>query len=457
MYHLLKKKTLPVFLLLLIMTVFLTAAVNTAEAAKKKRAAPPVDRYASIVIEASTGFVLSEKNADKRLYPASLTKMMTLYMTFEALENGTLRKNQRLTVSKRAAQQEPSKIGIPPGGSIRVEDAILALVTKSANDVAVILAEGISGSEDRFARAMTAKARQLGMNATNFSNASGLHNSAQYSTARDMATLGQALIRDFPRHYRYFSTSSFSYAGVTHKNHNKLMATYDGMDGIKTGYVNASGYNLVASATRGSTRLIGVVFGGKTSQSRNLHMAGLLDSGFTKISDVRIAGLISSRSKSAAVPLRKPPSAATVPLSQEVAAWRAPETRKKGSTTAAAPAFNAMDLVAEEGDTDDQSSPASFAEDFRPRPLNTNPIGDAGSDWTIQVGAFSSHAAGLNALKAARQRLPSHIIDKSRYMIVPLMTNRGVIYRARFGGLLRREATEACNILQGSCLILNQP
>ena len=236
--------------------------------------------YASIVIDAQTGHVLHEVNPDTRNHPASLTKMMTLYMVFDALRQGKLSLNSHLPVSKYAASMVPTKLGLKPGGQIQVKHAILALVTKSANDAAVVLAEALGGTESGFADKMTARARRLGMDRTRFRNASGLTHSSQLSTARDMATLALALIRDFPREYRYFSTREFSYRGHRYTNHNKLLDAYRGTDGIKTGYTRAAGYNLVASARRDGRRLVAVVFGGKSSRARNQDVMALLDRGF---------------------------------------------------------------------------------------------------------------------------------------------------------------------------------
>lgn len=489
--NLITRKTMrKIFLMLLIVMIAVTAG-TAAEAARKKvrKAAPQPDRYASIVIEADTGYVLSEKNPDKKLYPASLTKMMTLYLTFEALEQGKLQKYSRLPVSKRAAFQEPSELGLTAGTSIRVEDAILGLVTKSANDVAVVLAEGIGGSETRFAAMMTAKAKALGMANTRFVNASGLHHPSQVSSARDMARLGQALIKDFPSQYRYFSTSSFTFAGKTYGNHNHLMKTYKGMDGLKTGYVYASGYNLAASAKRDGTRLIGVVFGGRTAKSRNDHMAQILDAAFNKTQDLRVARLIEQRRQGGAadteladagtLPLPKPsaPTTSTTAVAQNVAVSKSSNRYAAQEVADASPQFNAMGLAMglsdeEQGDTenDDVVTPlsddrvvalkkekASFTQDFQPRSLNTTTMASAATangGWSVQVGAFSSHEAGMSALQSMRSKLPAHITGGSQYTIAPLMTNRGMIYRARLAGLGREQATHACRILQGNCLIL---
>jgi len=257
--------------------------------AKKKAAETPNNKYASIIVDAASGAVLSEKNASKRLHPASLTKVMTLMLLFDALENGNVRLNDKIYISKHAAAQQPSKLGLVAGSSIRVEDAILAVVTKSANDIAAAIGEHLAGSESRFAARMTQRAHQIGMTKTNFANASGLHNPAQISTARDMAILARYIIVRYPNYYRYFSTKQFTYRGKTMTNHNRLMQSYPGMDGFKTGFINQSGFNLIASAKRDGQRLIGVVFGGKSWKSRNDHMASLLNTGFAQLGDIRYA------------------------------------------------------------------------------------------------------------------------------------------------------------------------
>jgi len=240
-------------------------------------------RYASFVMDADSGEVLHSINADTRNYPASLTKMMTLYMMFEALGEGRLRMDDRIMMSRRAANQPPSKLGLKPGRTLSVRDAVLALTVKSANDVAAAVAEHMAGTERQFALLMTAKARSLGMRNTTFRNASGLPNRGQMSTARDMATLARALVIHFPKLYGYFSAPKFTFSGQTYKTHNQLLTNYEGTDGIKTGYIRASGFNLVASVKRGNRRLIGVVFGARNSKSRNRLMVRLLDKGWAKI------------------------------------------------------------------------------------------------------------------------------------------------------------------------------
>lgn len=432
----------------------LALGITPADAARSKkkvlRKAP--DRYAEIVVEASTGYVLSEKNADKKLYPASLTKMMTMYLTFQALEQGKLSKNERVYVSKRAAAQEPSSLGLRPGDTIRIQDAILAIATKSANDCAVVLAEAVGGSEERFARLMTLKARQLGMKNTTFINASGLFKPGQVSTARDMSILSRALIRDYPKYYSYFNTSSFTYAGNTYRNHNKLMSSYRGMDGLKTGYVYASGYNLAASAVRNGTRLVGVVFGGQTARSRNSTMAQLLDRGFADVSGVRVASLAQK------APKPKPAPVVAVKRHPEIIPAVAEVLAEETEVTAAG---------IEQGDTSEETpAQKKFAADFRPRPLNTTPVSayqkiepaaretaNDGSKWAIQIGAFSSHSAGSKALQFAKKNLRGMVGGVES--IAPLMTSRGMIYRARLAGLGRTDAAHACQILKGNCLILS--
>ncbi len=243
-------------------------------------AAAQSERYAAFVMDAASGEVFHAVQADRPLYPASLTKMMTLYLTFQALAAGELTLDTAMPVSAHAAGQPPSKLGLPTGGRLKVEDAILALVTKSANDAAVVLAETLGGSESAFARQMTQQAAALGMTRTVFRNASGLPDTAQVSTARDMALLARALIVDFPQYYGYFSTRSFRWNGRVFENHNRILDTVAGADGLKTGYIRASGYNLAASAIRGGRRFIAVVFGGETIEDRNTRVAALLESAF---------------------------------------------------------------------------------------------------------------------------------------------------------------------------------
>jgi D-alanyl-D-alanine carboxypeptidase len=244
--------------------------------------APASDKHAALLLDANSGQILYQSAADSPRHPASLAKLMTLYLVFERLEQGKLDAQTKLKISANASAAAPSKLDLEPGDEISIADAIRALVTKSANDVAVALAEQLAGSEDRFARLMTEKARQIGMAATTFRNASGLPDEEQVTTARDMATLALRLIDDFPKHYGLFATRTFTYKGETFRNHNSLLFHYQGTDGLKTGYTRASGFNLVASVRRGRKHVIGVVFGGSTAAARNTTMRALLNIGLNK-------------------------------------------------------------------------------------------------------------------------------------------------------------------------------
>jgi D-alanyl-D-alanine carboxypeptidase len=245
-------------------------------------------RYSSIVVDATTGDVLEEVNADQPRRPASLAKMMTLYLTFEALRDRRITLDQAVPVSAYAASMEPTKLGLIPGTRLTLEQAILGLITKSANDAAAAVGELLGGSEERFAQMMTLRARALGMGHSTFANASGLPSDAQWTTARDLAILSRRLINDFPGYYRYFSTPSFAWHRQVIFNHDNMLRTYPGADGLKTGYTEASGHNLVTSAVRGGVRLVGVVLGAASNPERDIHMASLLDQGFEQL-DVPIA------------------------------------------------------------------------------------------------------------------------------------------------------------------------
>ncbi|AWJ87175.1 D-alanyl-D-alanine carboxypeptidase (plasmid) [Azospirillum sp. TSH58] len=238
----------------------------------------PVHAY--VLMDAQSGRVLDSENADTLTYPASLTKMMTLLLTFEALERGTLRLDQELPVSRHATNQKPSRLNLAVGSTIRVEDAILALTVKSANDVAVVLAEALGGSEEQFAEMMTAKAQALGMTSTTFRNASGLPHKEQRTTARDMARLSRAIVSRPAREYAYFSRTRFDWNGTVVPGHNRLLGRVEGYDGIKTGFINLSGFNLAGSASRNGQRLVAVVLGGTTAASRDREVAELLEQGF---------------------------------------------------------------------------------------------------------------------------------------------------------------------------------
>ena len=370
-------------------------------------------KYASIVIDAETGEVLHQVNAGTRNHPASLAKMMTLYMIFEALDEGKLAIDQRIPVSWRAARQAPSRLGLEKGDSISVYDAISALVTKSANDAAAAVAEAMGGSERRFARMMTKKARELGMSKTNFRNASGLPNWRQLSTARDLATLARALLTDFPGYYHHFSTKKFTFNGRTHKNHNRLLGRYDGTDGIKTGYIRASGFNIVASVERDGRRLIGVVMGARSPRSRDAHMIRLFERAFAKV-----ANADNPRAARAAVKPQDRPGAKARSGGRNKAPPGLVPTRKP--------------VIGE----------AAF-DGARQRTASVRKRTNA---WAIQVGAFSRSATAEFAVTRAASRAP-RLLGSAKPAINPVKQDGVTIYRARLTGLSEERARRACGLL----------
>src|SRR3954454_5407530 len=254
--------------------------------------------FSSIIVDGNSGATLSANNPDALRHPASLTKIMTLYLLFERLDAGKIKLDSEMEVSEHASEQSPTKLGLRPGQTIRVEDAIKGLVTRSANDAAVVIAEAIAGDEDDFAKLMTRKARALGMTRTVYPTANGLHNDEQVTTARDQATLRRAIQDRFPRYYRYFSTSVFNYHGQSIRNHNHLLGSVEGVDGIKTGYTRASGFNLVTSMRRGNRHLVGVVLGGRSGGSRDAIMRNLLAENLEKAATKRTVAAITERGAS---------------------------------------------------------------------------------------------------------------------------------------------------------------
>jgi D-alanyl-D-alanine carboxypeptidase len=299
--------------------------------------------FSSIIVDGNSGATLSANNPDASRHPASLTKIMTLYLLFERLETGKMKLDSEMEVSEHASEQAPTKLGLRPGQTIRVEDAIKGLVTRSANDAAVVIAEAIGGDEDNFAKLMTRKARALGMNRTTYRNASGLPNDEQVTTARDQATLGRAIQDRFPRYYRYFSTAAFNYHGQTIRNHNHLIGSVEGVDGIKTGYTRASGFNLVTSMHRGNRFLVGVVLGGRSGGSRDAIMRNLLAENLEKGASKRTVAAITERNSSEpaadvaqAETEQRPEPSAQAPDAVQVAAAEpaaAAATRPTGSVT----------------------------------------------------------------------------------------------------------------------------
>jgi len=360
---------------------------------------PANAKYASFVINENTKRIYHNTNADTRNYPASLTKIMTLYMVFDALESKKILMKTRLKVSKRASRQPPSKLYLSPGSTITVKDAIMALITKSANDVATVVAENLGKSERNFAKLMTKKAKQLGMTRTTFKNASGLPNRGQLSTARDMATLAMAIRRNHPKFFKLFKTKHFVYQGTKYTNHNNLLGSYSGTDGIKTGYTSASGFNLVASVERNGQRIIGVVFGGKKARSRDRHMIKLLNRHFmTKPSKplVRIA-------KPSEIPLARP----TISIVEK------------------------------------------SVKNFNIPPTIKLPTSDKEEDWFIQIGAFKNRLNAHKAARNARNMVPEQLANLPASLSkITRTSNKNntveYLWRVRFIELAENQARSVC-------------
>ncbi len=404
--------------LVLAWAVFAAACLTTAPAEARK--------YAAIVIDAQNGSVLHSRHADARRYPASLTKMMTLYMVFEALEKGRISLDDGMKISRRAAGQPASKVGLRAGRTIKVRDAILSLVTKSANDVATVVAENLAGTEVEFARQMTKKARQLGMTKTTFRNASGLPHRKQVTTARDMARLSRALLRHYPQYYDYFSTRFFQYAGRRFKNHNALLRSYGGTDGIKTGYIRASGFNLAASAERNGRRVIAVVFGGRSARTRNKEVERLLNIGFSRNPRVFVASPVK-------LPRRNPLRTVQAPLRPSVQAEPAAGPPANIATGIKLPRRNPFFSRGGEA----QAVALSSMEPAAPGPAQAAVAG-----WQVQVGAYSGFAQAHAAAVQAAERLT----DDTRFRGIFVDSDgQREIYRARLVGFQEMyQAAQAC-------------
>jgi len=415
------------FCLSCLAVAFLFVLAGTGEAAAKRkparaRARPAqayVAPYSDLVLDATTGRILHETDSASLRHPASLTKMMTLYLTFQAIEAGRVRLDTRLPVSANAARQAPSKLGLRPGQQIKVYDAILSVVTKSANDVAVVLAEGIGGSVPQFVAAMNAQARILGMRQTVFHNPSGLPDPDQVTTARDMATLAMALISHYPGFYPYFSRESFAYNGQVMANHNHLMSRYEGMDGIKTGYVNASGFNLVASAVHGQTRLVGVIFGGKSAAQRDRQMQSLLDDAFQG---------------SASAPRKAPPAPREAALTMPT---------KDAPDEETTPVKKARHRTVREREIPIQEAAAGTAEAHA---------------WGVQIGAFGDVLSARQLLLGLMNTMKPVLGAAQPSLQKLTMTDGSTVYRARFIGLDQASARAVCTHLiqkgQG-CLVVS--
>ena len=501
-----------------------TAASTKAKPAKQERKSKPAAavntvaqggylaaHYSSIVVDADTGHVLSDAEADSPSHPASLTKMMTLYLLFDALTKGEVRMTTKIRASAHAAQQSRSKLNVRKGQTITVDQAIEAIITLSANDVAVMVAEKLGGTEDRFADMMTTRAHQLGMTSTVFANASGLPNPNQISTARDMAVLGKRLMTDFPQYYPMFARTDFSYSGQKIHTHNHLIDPalplfYEGADGIKTGYTAASGFNLVSSAKRDGKRIIAVVMGGASAWQRDKHMADLMDDGFEILSGhperavaarkidafqaTQVATVPQDEEEAETSAGDKEEPVARVPRRAAIKGEALPPAPPSAEVPVPAPVLKALPAPKQQqlakADEDMAVSmpiPGGQAVGQDPQALKeakaaaradmkelAKPVAKARKEtktaalppantgkaagWGIQVGAFSSAATAQQQAEAAVEKLQDTFAAATA--VVERVLVRGkALYRARVHGLPQTELVRACAIVgkqvKGTC------
>lgn len=401
---------------------------------------------AAIVIDANTGATLHESAADGRRFPASLTKMMTIYLVFEQLRQRRLSLATPIRFSHRAASQQPSKLGLAPGETITVRDAISALITKSANDVATAVAEHIAGSEAAFARRMTAKARELGMSRTVFRNASGLPDRRQVTTARDMARLGLALQDNFPKRYRMFAQRRFAFRGRRYKNHNRLLGRFPGTDGIKTGYTRASGFNITTSVRRNGRHVVGVVIGQRTGRVRDAVMRKLLVEALAKASRRRTRRLAP-----------RPPALVARPrlVAQKQAAPRPRPYQRRASARRRTPPPRAYQparsvRVRQPSTFADQAARLEAARRpaaRRARSAHTPVLPGPSATHQVQIGAFFSDVEARNALSRA-QRRAGPILRGFQAVSVKVSVSPRPIYRARFAGFSPSQAVTTCSRLK---------
>ena len=381
-----------------------------------------------LIVDAQSGRELASDRPDELRHPASLTKLMTLYLPFSALDSGTLSLGDALPVSVNALNAPPTKMGMP-GGMVIVRDAVMGLVTRSANDAAVVLGEALGGDEENFARLMTQKARQLGMASTVFRNASGLPNREQVTTARDLAKLAHALLRDFPHYYPVFSVQSYAYKGRFLENHNRMLATYPGADGLKTGYTAASGFNLVMSAVRDNRRLIGVVMGGDSAFARDRLMAELMDQSFATA------------------------------LATNVSPWTSPRIPQSARYNAASFVPGASIPEAPRVNQVARTEPAAVPATSPPPPVRlatTAPVAPAAADpsvpsigsWVIQVGSFTDARAAQAALERATSILPEAIRSHSALTVDEVQMAQKTFRRARIVNLSQDEAVDGCKRME---------
>ncbi len=419
----------------------LAVAMQPAEARRHPWGAS-TSGYSTLVIDAESGQLLEADNPDAPHVPASLTKMMTAYLAFEALQYGKLRLTQSIPVSSVAADQDPTKLDLAPGQTITVEQAMLGLTVRSANDAAVVLAEAMGGSESQFAEMMTRKARQLGMKNTIFRNASGLPDPIQTTTARDMATLARALIRDYPQYYHFFSVREFNFEGTVIPTHNHVLDRFEGADGLKTGFTNAAGWNIVISAVRNGRRLIGVVLGGRTASARDREVMQLLTVAFASRDQLHIASY-----RQPAAPVVQAPAAAAPALQVSALHTTIPQTAipqpalvpppvpqtavqaPPGETPALRQAMDQLELRSD-SDVPSRRGAAAARE---------------AQEWAIQIGAYGRYSlAHETALRAAHS---TPALATSSIAIGKIRLGGSTGYRARLVGLTERQAHLACSSL----------
>ncbi|MDP8916615.1 MAG: D-alanyl-D-alanine carboxypeptidase [Pseudomonadota bacterium] len=434
-----------------------SALTVAAPARAYAQAAATSPKYAAIVVDANSGEVLYASRADSPRYPASITKVMTLYLAFEAMEQGKLRTTDRITVSPRAAAQAPTKLGLAPGETISVEDAIRVIAVRSANDIAVAMAEHLGGTESRFAAMMTLRAQELGMSQTRFVNSNGLPDSRQISSARDIALLSRAVLRDYPQYYSYFSTREFDYRGRHLRNTNGLLHTMPGVDGIKTGFTNASGFNLAASAVRDGRRLIAVVLGGASTATRNNHVQELLNAGFDVVrrraqgdSHVQMASLLPSKYQAS-------PARYAVVGSVQQGDYTPVEPKARSSSyaangfpitpapAAARPRPAPKAVVKREADEDVLTlakAAVSRAQTGKSTKSESRAKPKADGGWAVQVGAFRNEDDARDRLGQVARKWATHF-KKSDGSIA----QGGGYHRVRFEGFSREEAQAACQAL----------
>ena len=394
-------------------------------------------KYAAIVVDARSGEILYAKRADAPRYPASITKVMTLYLTFEALSTGKLSLDDRIVFSPHAAAQAPTKLGVRAGDSISVAEAIQAMCTLSANDAAVAMAERLGGTEQRFAALMTLRAQELGMQNTHFANANGLPDSRNLSSARDIAILSRAAMRDYPQYYGFFSQTSFSFRGRMIGNHNHMLTEVPGVDGLKTGFTNASGFNIAISGVRDNRRLIVVVLGGPNRIARDRAAESLLMTGFEVV--------------------RRRALGEDIKVAQNF--FEPPALAEAGQTSMTQTSMN-------QGDSDDglriqlaSSSPPSRASQIQivePRSvpkLNGKVRKAAGGQWTVQVGTFNSRADAREQLSLMEKKFGQH------FGVAQGAANKDAgKFKARFSGLTEDGAKQACRTLKSKkqpCMVVS--